>query len=42
MRGGDNSAAQRELSTLLAGSVTAFAHEGNPTIPKVRAMAYGV
>lgn len=29
--GGDNSAAQRELSALLSGSAAAFAHTGNPT-----------
>lgn len=28
--GGDNSAAQRELSALLSGSAAAFAHTGNP------------
>lgn len=29
--GGDNSAAQRELSALLSGSAAAFAHTGNPS-----------
>lgn len=30
--GGDNSAAQRELSALLSGSAAAFAHTGDPTV----------
>ena len=29
--GGDNSAAQRELSAFLSGSAAAFAHTGNPS-----------
>ena len=34
--GGDNSAAQRELSALLSGSVAAFAYSGNPAISRSR------
>lgn len=34
--GGDNSAAQRDLSMLFSGSVAAFAHSGNPTVSQAR------
>ena len=30
--GGDNSAAQRDLSAFLSGSAAAFAHTGDPTV----------
>lgn len=34
--GGDNSAAQRDLSMLLSGSVAAFAHSGDPAVSRAR------
>ena len=34
--GGDNSAAQRDLSVLLSGSVAAFVHTGDPGISRTR------
>lgn len=36
--GGENRAAQQDLSALLSGSVAAFAHSGNPAISRGRAL----
>ena len=36
--GGDNSAAQRDLSSLLSGSATAFAYTGDPTASRGRCL----
>ena len=36
--GGDNSAAQQELSVLLSGSAAAFAHTGDPTVSPGRSL----
>lgn len=37
--GGDNSAAQQDLSALLSGSVAAFAHTGDPTVSKGKVLS---